>query len=267
MVLKTEIRRRLIELVQEVGADYAERVFLREKGDCVQPGGQVYHVLLPPVADLPAPPLGGEQTCGLVLLQLLADGGLVQREPRVKLGEVTAGQPLHDLPQRQQLSVRKDIQQVKMEGDVLGGKALGFERLVEGVAPEPAAVHGQEHALAVGVLTETHVVPQPALHPAAFVVIAAGAFRAVFLPALEAINVELAHVAANSLVVFYQLAVCHPAPPPVLHGSNCLDACIIAYETRCCYSDWAAFRSSALQKSASAASCCPSSAYASPRIL
>ncbi len=73
------------------------------------------------------------------------------------------------------------------------------------------AVDGKENILSVGALTKPHVVPKPALHAAALIVIRAGAFFVVFLAALETADIEFPHIVARAIEILDKLAVCHNA--------------------------------------------------------
>ena len=88
-------------------------------------------------------------------------------------------------------------------------KALRLPRLVKRVVLHAAAVDGNEHGLAIRCLPEPHVVAQPALDPAPFVVVRTGAFLCVLSAAPESVYVEAAHVFADLIEVFYEFTVCH----------------------------------------------------------
>ena len=129
MVLKPENIRRRIQLVQQIGADNPHGVFLRIKGQGLRPGRQIKGVR-PLKADLAPPPDRAQQAQRLVFLQLLADGGLVQREHVLKPGQISAADPVGNLADGERAAVRETVQNIKMQGDILGGEALGLERLV-----------------------------------------------------------------------------------------------------------------------------------------
>ena len=101
-----------------------------------------------------------------------------------------------------------------MKQQVAPGKALGLECLIEGVVQDVAAVYRQKHLFSGGILPKGHVIPQPALHAAALVVVAAGTLCVVLLTAFKAIDIELPHIAADVLKVFNQLAVSQAYHPP-----------------------------------------------------
>ena len=61
------------------------------------------------------------------------------------------------------------------------------------------------------VLAEGHVFPQPAFHPPALVIVAAGAFQVVFIPVLKAVHIEGPEIYPNGIEVLDELAVCHIA--------------------------------------------------------
>ena len=98
-----------------------------------------------------------------------------------------------------------------MQGNISVCKALGLERLVQRVAGNLPAVHRQEDIFSAAVLAKGHIAAQPALDPAALVVVAAGAFCVVLLPAFEAVDVEFTHIVPDARKVFDQLAVGHDA--------------------------------------------------------
>ena len=100
-----------------------------------------------------------------------------------------------------------------MQSNILVCKAFCLERLVQRIMGHMAAVHRQKDALAAAIVTEGHIVTQPALHTAALVIIAAGAFRRVLFTALKAVDIELPHIVADPLEAFDQFTVSHMIPP------------------------------------------------------
>ena len=96
-----------------------------------------------------------------------------------------------------------------MQGDIVRSKALGFEWFVEWIVRHTTVVHGQKNRFAAGVLTERHVIAQPALDPPALIIIAAGALAVILFTALETIDIEIPHIAADLFKAFDQLAVSH----------------------------------------------------------
>jgi hypothetical protein len=51
------------------------------------------------------------------------------------------------------------------------------------------------------------MVTEPAFHTAALVVVGAAALAAILVAALEAVNIEIAHIGADGLKIFNQLAI------------------------------------------------------------
>ena len=100
-----------------------------------------------------------------------------------------------------------------MKGHIQSREAPGFEGTVEGIGGDGPAVHTEEHLLAGGIPAEAHIMTQPALDPPPLVVIAAPAFLVVFLPAAEAVDVELAGEIPDPVEIFDELAIGHDAPP------------------------------------------------------
>ena len=100
-----------------------------------------------------------------------------------------------------------------MEGHIPSGEALCLEGVVQGIGGNGSTVHEQEYILSIRGLTESHEVPQPAFHPAALVVIAAGALFVIFGAALEAVHIKLPHIIPDAVEVLDELAVGHVRCP------------------------------------------------------
>ena len=83
-----------------------------------------------------------------------------------------------------------------------------------------AAVDGDEDVLPLGGADKAHVVPQPALHAAALVVIGAGALGLIPVAALEAVHVEIPHIGADALEVFDEFVVGRHGGTPFLGGGD-----------------------------------------------
>ena len=96
-----------------------------------------------------------------------------------------------------------------MKGDVLIGKALGFECLVERIVWDSPAVNREEYILTGGVLMKGHKVANPAFNSAPLIIVAAGAFDAILFPALKPIDIEFAHVVPDTFKTLDQLTICH----------------------------------------------------------
>ena len=136
------------------------------------------------------------------------------------MGQVFVVDAVRDLPEGQGVSLREDVQDVEMQRDVLAGEAPGLERLMQRIAGDAPAVNRQEHVFSGRVLAEGHIAAKPALDPAAFVVVAAGAFCAVFLAALEAVHIKLPHVIPDALKILDKLAVSHCDRLPAVPCAN-----------------------------------------------
>lgn len=213
VVLEAETRGQGFQLVQKGGTDDTQRVRLRKEGKGVCPGVQRQSVLASAVEQLPALLSALQKAQSHIFLQLFADGGDIRLPVRLKGAEVFLREQIRDLPGGAGVSVLEKIQNVEMKGHIAGGEAPGLEGVVERIAPDGTAVHGEKHMFSLRGQPETHTVSQPAFYPAAFVIIAAGAFGVVFRPALEAIDIELPHIIPDPVKIFDKLAVSHAYPP------------------------------------------------------
>ena len=194
-------------LIQNEGADDTAGGGL---GVVVEDVGQLGHVggVGTAVVDLAALSLRRQDARLAVFLELFAEGGLVEHQRGLKarqvlfidLREDLGDSPLHG-------GIVEDIEQDKMEGDVPVGEALGLPGVVEGVVRDGTAVDGDEDVLPLGGADEAHVIPQPALHAAALVVVGAGALAVEVIAALEAVDIEVPHIGADALEVFDELVV------------------------------------------------------------
>ena len=164
-------------------------------------------------AQLPALLFALQDAEGNVLLQLFAHRGDIRGGGGVEAAEILLPQPVHDLLGGPGPAVPEEVQNIKMEGHVPVSEAFGLEGVVQGIAGDGPAVHGQEHILAVGGLPEAHVAAEPAFDPAALVVIAADALLVILRPAPEAVDIELPHIFPDPVEIFDQLTVSHSAPP------------------------------------------------------
>lgn len=183
------------------GRDLAEKI--QRVGNLLRGGGigtAVVHAF--------AALFGDEDSLADIFLELLAQGGFIEYHRPLKSAEVCAVDDIHQL--RDGFSDARRVQNVKqnkMQGDVAVGKALCLPGLIERVVRLGAAVDREEYALPLGAAHELHVVPEPAFDAAALVVIRARALFVVFLAAFEAVDIKLAHIRPNPLVVFDELAV------------------------------------------------------------
>ena len=199
-----------VQFVNQEGAYHAQRVFLGEKSQGVRPGVQIQgRVVGPLIEHLAAPFPGAEQSKGLVLLELFSRGGLIQRESAAEPGEIVVVDAVDNFPGGERAAAGQQVHDVEVEGDVLVRKALCLEGLVERVVGDSPAVNREEDVLAGGILAEGHVIANPALDSAPLVVIAAGAFDTVLLPALEAIDIEFPHIVPDARKVLDQFVVRH----------------------------------------------------------
>ena len=115
--------------------------------------------------------------------------------------EVVIVDPINNFLGGQRFAISKDIQNVKVQSDVLVGKAFGFECFVKRVTGDATAVNGQKHILAGGILMEGHIIAEPAFDSAALIIIAAGTLGGVLVAAFEAVDIELAHIITNSIKI------------------------------------------------------------------
>ena len=207
--------RRDFQLVQQKGADDAQRIGFGEKCQRVRPCVQIDAAVIAGKDQLPSLFFAFEQSEGGVFLQLLSDCGDVRLPVTVEAAQIFFGKQVENLRRGVGAAAAEQIENVKVEDHVTGGKAFRLECVVEGVSGNGAAVHRQEQIFSVRRLTEAHIVTQPAFDAAAFVVIASRALLVVFIPVFEAIDVELPEIVPNPVEVFDQLAVCHTAPPPL----------------------------------------------------
>ena len=211
MVLEPEPVRRGIQLVQQEGTHHAQRVRLREKGQGIAPAAEVDGAVVSAVNHLPAPLFAAQQPQLGVFLQLFADDGDVRLEGVFKMAQVVRQQTVQNLSGGHG-AVTEQIQHIEVEHHIPVREAFGFECIVEGVGGDGPAVHAEEDPLAVAAAAEAHVVAQPALHPAALVVVAAWACGIVFPAAAEAVDIKLPHIFPDAAEILNQLAVCHCAP-------------------------------------------------------
>ena len=100
-----------------------------------------------------------------------------------------------------------------MQHDVPVGEALGLPRAIKRIEGHAAVIHGYKDAFALGTAAKCHAAAQPALYSAALVVIAARAFVRESLAAFEAVDVKLAHIAADFFEALYKLSVGHALAP------------------------------------------------------
>ena len=70
-------------------------------------------------------------------------------------------------------------------------------------------IHGNKNSLPGRILPEGHGISEPALDPAAFIIIAAGTLLLKVTAASKAVDIEVAHIGPDFLKILDQLAVCH----------------------------------------------------------
>ena len=100
-----------------------------------------------------------------------------------------------------------------MQCDISIRKALGLPRLIEWVLTGHAAIYRQENVLSFRRLREPHAVSQPALQPAAFIIIGACTLGIIFCSALKAIHIKLTHISSDFFKVFNELVISHADTP------------------------------------------------------
>ena len=96
-----------------------------------------------------------------------------------------------------------------MQCDISIRKAFGLPRLIEWIFTGHAAIYRQENILSLRCLREPHVVSQPALQPAALIIIGACALGIIFCSALKAIHIKLTHISSDFFKVLYELTISH----------------------------------------------------------
>ena len=106
------------------------------------------------------------------------------------------------------------IQQQEVEGRIPGGEAFGPESLVQGIMTDGPAVHRQEHHFPFRFLAETHGIPEPAFHPAPFIVIAPEALEPEILPGMEALHIEIPQDGTGGVEIFDQFLISHGTSLP-----------------------------------------------------
>ena len=89
-----------------------------------------------------------------------------------------------------------------MQCNILVSEAFGFERLIQRIVGDAPALQGNKGVFAGESLAERNQVAEITLNTAAFVVVTAGAFPVIFFSGLEAVQKEIAHVAADVVKIF-----------------------------------------------------------------
>ena len=230
-------------LIQDERADDAAGGDL---GVVVEDVGEARHVgrVGAAVVDLTALLFGCQDARLAVFLELFADGGLVEHEGGLKARQVLFVDLGKDLGEGATYrGVVKDIEKDEVEGDVPVGEALGLPGVVEGVVGDGAAVDGDEDVLPLGGADKAHVVPQPALHAAALVVIRPRALGLIPIAALEAVHVEIPHIGADALEVLDEFVVGGHGGTPFFGGLFALFCFIISkkhssVKTLCSYNEY-----------------------------
>ena len=213
MMLMLEVIRLGFQLVQQRGANNPQRVLLGEKGDGVRPGLQVNGIRGAAIVQLPAALFRFQNSERHIFLQFLADCGDIRLPAAFKIAQILLAEQVQNLLRRIGFATAQQIQNIEVEGHIPGGEALGLEGVVQGIGWNGAAVHGQEYILPIRVLAEAHEVSQPAFHPAALVIIAAGALFVIFRPALETVHIKLPHIIPNAVEILDELAIGHVRCP------------------------------------------------------
>ena len=89
-----------------------------------------------------------------------------------------------------------------MQCNILVGEAFGFECLVQRIVSDAPALQGNKGVFAGRGTTEWNQAAEITLNTAALIVVTAGAFPVLFFSGLEAVQKEIAHVAANAVKIF-----------------------------------------------------------------
>ena len=124
------------------------------------------------------------------------------------MGKVVIVDVIDDFLAGKRAAISQQIQNVKVERDILIGKTLSLERLVQGIMWDPSAVYREKHILTGSVLVEGHIVTEPTFDSPSLIIVAAGAFHAIFFTALEAIDIEFTHIVPDAVKALNQLAIC-----------------------------------------------------------
>ena len=101
----------------------------------------------------------------------------------------------------------ENIKQDEMQCNVAVGKTTGLPRLEKRIMGARPAIDRQEAVFSVRSLAESHIISEPTLDPPFLVIIRARTFLREFIPALEAVDVELPHVFSDSLEILDSLVV------------------------------------------------------------
>jgi hypothetical protein len=94
-----------------------------------------------------------------------------------------------------------------MQGNVTIGEALCLPGVIERIVSNISAIDGDKHILSLRSTNKAHVISKPALDPSALVIIGTSTLLAIVVTTLKAVNIELAHIGAYALEVFYQFAI------------------------------------------------------------
>ena len=143
-----------------------------------------------------------------VFFQLFAHCGFIDLKRGIRVGQIVRNS-IGDLTNAAGSAVSKDIQDAKMQYDILVSKALCFPGTVQWVECHTAVVHRDEDVLTLGSVPESHVAAKPALDSPALIIVAARALFRIVLAALEAVHIELPHIVTNFVKAFDQFAVSH----------------------------------------------------------
>ena len=132
-----------------------------------------------------------------------------------EVGQIVLCDAVGQLSGGQRLPFRQCIEQIKVQGDILRGKALCFEGMIERIVQNTSAVYGQKYIFTASILTKGHTVPNPAFDSAALVVIGTGTFLCVFFPRFEAVYIKFPHIVTDFCKAFDKFVVCHRFSPSV----------------------------------------------------
>ena len=114
-----------------------------------------------------------------------------------------------------------------MQHDIPVGKALRLKRPVKRIMRYGTAVHGKECSPTVSILSEAHIVPQPAFHSSPLIVIAACALFVIFIPMTESIDIKRPHVTPDAAETFDQFAVSHAESSLLVFCSLLSEDCLL----------------------------------------
>ena len=87
------------------------------------------------------------------------------------MGQIFRKQTVHDLPDRQSVSVCKQIQNIEMKNNIVVRKTSGFEGIVQRIVRHVTVSYRNEDVLSGLILPKADIVPKPAFNSAPFIII------------------------------------------------------------------------------------------------